>query len=78
LEKKKVTPFDSPVSIHVHSRRRKLIDLDNISYKACGDSLIAEGILHDDSAQFISAIRLSQEKISKDEWEETIITIEEI
>lgn len=78
MEKKQIIPFSSPVSIHIHSRRVREIDLDNISAKSTIDSFTIGGLLHDDSAQFVKAIRLSQEKISKDQWEETIITIEEV
>lgn len=64
-----------PVSIHVHSIRKRLADSDGISAKAVIDALISEGILPDDSPAYVEAVTFSQEK---GEVEQTIITISEV
>lgn len=78
LEQKEPTPFDSPVNIHVHSCRKRLIDADGISAKAAIDGLVHSGLLEDDSPQWVKEVSYSQEKAGKDEMEETIITIKEV
>ena len=69
--------FNSPVNIHVHSRRHRLCDPDGASVKAVLDQIVKSRILEDDSAEFIKEIRYSQEKISIQEPETTTITITE-
>lgn len=78
MAKKKDKGFDSPVSIHVHSRRFRLCDADGISAKAAIDGIIKAGILPDDSPEYVKEVRYTQEKIKKPEYEETIITLEEV
>ena len=63
------------VSIHIHSRRKRLVDPDGLSGKALIDGLVHADILPDDNAGIISSVTFSQEKIRKGEEEETIITI---
>jgi hypothetical protein len=72
---KKVTRLDSPCGLHIHSRRHRLADSDGISAKACIDGLVLAGLLEDDSPKYVKWVTYSQEKISKKEDEETIITI---
>lgn len=67
--------FDSPVSIRIHSKRKRLADSDGVSAKAAIDGLVHCGILQDDSPKFVKEVSYSQEQ---SEGEETIITIEEI
>lgn len=78
LVKEGVTPFDSPVSIHIHSKRKRLTDADSISAKAAIDGLVHAGLLQDDSPKFVQEVHYSQERTEKDEPEETILTIKEI
>lgn len=66
---------DTRASILVHSRRRRLTDPDGVSAKAAIDGLVKAGILIDDSPIYVKEVVYSQEKIKKEEEEETIITI---
>lgn len=65
--------FDTPVSIKVHSVRKRLADSDGISAKAVIDALVLGGLLKDDSPEFVKEVSYSQEK---GETEYTVITIE--
>ena len=47
LAKEEAKRFDAPVSIHVHSVRKRLTDADGISAKAAIDGLVHAGILKD-------------------------------
>lgn len=76
LEKKESQRFTSQVNIRIHSVRKRLCDPDGISAKAVIDGVVKAGILRDDSAEFVSEVRFTQEKAQGRE-EETIITIEE-
>jgi hypothetical protein len=76
--KKEVTPFDSPVSIHIHSKRKRLVDADAVSAKAAIDGLVHAGLLQDDSPEYVEEVSYSQEKVTGDEIEETIITVREL
>ena len=78
MVKEGVTAFDSPVSIHVHSKRARLTDADSVSAKAAIDGIVHAGLLQDDSPEFVQSVSYSQEKTEKGEPEETIITIKEI
>ena len=73
-----VTAFTSPVSIHLHSKRKRLVDADSVSAKAVIDGIVHAGLLQDDSPQFVAEVSYSQEKTAKDESEETIVTIQEL
>lgn len=73
LAKKKGTGLDKGLRIHVHSRLKKLGDVDGRSAKSVIDGLVVGGLLPDDSARFISEVRFTQEKWPEDE---TIITLE--
>ena len=73
-----VTPFSASVSIHIHSKRKRLVDADAVSAKAAIDGLVHAGLLQDDSPQFVEGVSYSQEKTEKGEPEETIITLQEI
>lgn len=65
--------FDTPVSIKVHSVRKRLTDSDGASFKAVLDALVLGGILKDDSPAFVKEVSYSQEK---GDTEYTVITIE--
>lgn len=78
LGKKKITRLDTPVNIFVHSKRYKNTDPDGISIKAVLDGIVLAGILPNDTAKEIKGIFYTQEKIPRNEQEETIITIKTI
>jgi hypothetical protein len=78
MAEKEITPFNSRVSIHVHSKRKRLVDADAVSAKAAIDGLVHAGLLQDDSPKYVEEVSYTQEKIQKGETEETIITIEEV
>lgn len=64
--------FDAPVSIHIHSVRRRLTDADGLCAKWVIDELVLSGLLVDDSPAYVKEVTYSQEK---GQPEETIITI---
>lgn len=70
--------INKPVVISVHSRRYRFADPDGISAKWAIDAIVKAGVLVDDSAKEVKEVRFSQEKISKEFEEDTIITIEEV
>jgi hypothetical protein len=72
-----LTPFAAPVNIHIHSKRKRLVDADSVSAKAVIDGVVHTGLLEDDSPQFVKEVSYSQEKIAKGEEETTVITITE-
>jgi Holliday junction resolvase RusA-like endonuclease len=72
LGEEKMQRLDTPVSIHVHSIRKRLTDADGVSAKATIDGLVHAGLLQDDSPEFVKEVSYSQEKGKE---EETIITI---
>jgi len=63
-------------SVHIESRRTRLLDPDNCTTKFLVDCLRHAGILPDDSAKYVSH-SVSQTKVKKGE-ECTVITVEEI
>ncbi len=71
---KEVERFTTRVDIHIHSKRKRLVDPDGISAKAVIDGLVLSGLLADDTPEEIRNVTYSQEK-AKDE--ETIITVTE-
>ena len=71
--------FNTPVRIHLHSRRHRLADtIEGCCYKYVIDGIVHAGLLQDDSSQEIVSATFTQEKISKEFEEDTIITIEEV
>lgn len=72
LAAKKGARFNTPVRIHIHSIRHRLVDPDGISAKAAIDGIVQAGVLEDDSAKFVTEVSYSQEKGTP---EKTIITI---
>lgn len=74
MAKEEITPFSSPVSIHIHSKRKRLVDIDGISAKAIIDGIVHSGLLIDDSPAHVKEVTYTQET-SQDE--ETIVTIVE-
>jgi len=75
LGSKKVERFDSPCRISIISRRHRLADADGVSCKYAVDGLVLCGILQDDAPEFVKEVSYSQEKITKGEIEETILTL---
>ena len=73
VAKKKDEGYDSCSRIHVHSVRKRLADADGISGKAAIDGLVQEGILRNDSPQYVNEVSYSQEKTKSDEY--TVIEI---
>lgn len=63
---------DKAVVLRIHSRRKRLADIDGICAKWAIDSLVSCGLLQDDSAEFVKAVEFSQEQ---GEPEQTIIEI---
>ena len=72
LGTKGIKRLTSPISIHVHSIRKRLTDPDGLSCKAVIDGLVRCGILKDDSPKYVKEVTYSQEK---GKVEKTIITI---
>ena len=64
--------INTPVSINVHSVRKRVGDVDGISAKAAIDGLITGGLLRDDSPRFVNRVSYTQEPGKE---EKTIITI---
>ena len=75
LEKSKAQGVDAQYRIHVHSKRKRCIDLDNIFFKYCIDQCVRSGLLPDDSYEYLKEINITQEKISSQDQEETLIFI---
>ena len=76
LGKEEYPTLVAPCRLHIHSKRRRLVDADGVSAKAAIDSLVLAGLLEDDGPSHIdTSISYSQEKVSKEEIEETIILI---
>jgi len=61
-----------PVSIHIHSVRKRLTDSDGLCAKWLIDELVLSGLLVDDSPTYVESVTFSQEK---GQPEETIITL---
>jgi hypothetical protein len=70
-------PLTGRVHIRITSRRRRLIDPDNVYAKATVDCLRRAGIIRDDSEADIS-LETRQEKVGSKEPEETVIEIYEL
>ncbi len=76
LGSKKVTRFNIPIHIHIHSIRRELADTDGISSKALLDGFVKANVLSNDTTKEIKSITYSQEQTNSDEktiveiWEE--------
>ena len=69
-------PITTPVYLVVHSVRKRLADLDNISTKATTDGLVTCGVLADDNPQIVvRSTECTQEKSAKGEPEKTIISV---
>ena len=69
--------FHTPVHIHVHSFRHRLVDTDGVSAKAVIDALVHSQVLSGDTPEQVAEISYSQTKIPTKEEEKTVITIEE-
>ena len=71
------TPLDTQrnLLLHIHNRRHRLADSDGVSAKAAIDGLVRCKILEDDRAENIGQVTQSQELITTDQPEETIIEI---
>ena len=70
--------LDRPCRIHVHSQRHRLTDAGGACDKYVIDAIVDAGLLKDDSPKEVKKVSSSQEKITKEFEEVTIITIEEV
>jgi Holliday junction resolvase RusA-like endonuclease len=75
-ESDKVEALAERVCIHIHQKRKRLVDVDNVYAKAVVDGLRCSGIIEDDAPKNVESVTFSQEK-SVDK-EETAITITEV
>ena len=78
VAEEEITPFDSRVSIHIHSKRKRLVDADAVSAKAAIDGIVHSGLLQDDSPKYVEEVSYTQEKTEKGQEEETFIIITEV
>ena len=65
----------APVSIHIHSIRKRSVDSDGISGKYAIDQLVNSRLLIDDSPAYVKEVTYSQEKGAP---EKTTITLTEV
>lgn len=72
MKKKSITIITEPITIHIHSIRKRATDADGVSAKAVIDGLVHAGLIIDDSLEYVKEVSYSQEKGKK---EETIIEI---
>ncbi len=75
LAAKEYPRLDRQVCIKVHHLRHTLLDHGNLNAKAAIDALRYGGLLRDDSPEYVESESHSQEKISREEEEKTIIEI---
>ena len=75
MEEKESPRLNSCYDLHVHSARKRLVDIDGISAKAAIDGLVNCGLLSDDSSKQIRSIKYTQEA-SKEE--STTLTFTEV
>ena len=73
MAEKKAPRFDRPVSIHIHSKRKRLTDADGACSKYLIDAIIDAGILRDDSPKEVKEVIHSQEKTKGPEVTEVTI-----
>ena len=74
-EQNAVEALASPVRIHLHQKRKRLVDIDNVYAKAVIDGIRSSGLIADDSPAHVKEVTYSQEKSVE---ESTIITVETI
>ena len=60
--------------VTIISRRKRLLDQDNLFVKATLDAIVRAGLIPDDSPRYLKALHVRQEKGKP----KTIITIEEV
>jgi hypothetical protein len=70
-----VEAISTRVSLHLHSKRYGEPDADGVSAKWAIDGIVIAGLLRDDKSKYVSAVTYSNEKISRNEKEVTIITL---
>lgn len=78
MEKKENKRCHPRYDLHVHSIRKRLVDIDGISAKAAIDGLVKAGLLSDDSAKEIREIKFTQEKCKDNEEEGTALMFIEV
>jgi len=63
LTKVKKEKFTVPVSIHMHARwkMKKVHDIDDLFGKAIVDQLVTDGILKDDSLEYVKSVTYTGE-----------------
>jgi hypothetical protein len=75
LPKGKGPAFDSPVSIHIHSFRCRLCDVDGVSGKALLDGLVHANVIADDSTKDVVEVLFKQTKIKNKSDEKVVVTV---
>ena len=63
LEETKVPSLDSPVYVFAYSFRKRLADIEGVSYKAAIDGLVKAGILRNDTTKDIESLTGTQVKL---------------
>ncbi len=76
LGKKEIKGFNRPVSIKIHSFRKRLTDSDGACSKYVLDAIVSAGILIDDSPEYVPESPKKTQGKAKEE--KTIVTIEEV
>jgi hypothetical protein len=67
--------FDSPVSIHIHSFRCRLCDVDGVSGKAVLDGLVHSNVIADDSTKEVREVTYAQTKVKNKSDEKVVVTV---
>ena len=75
VAKKESPRLDSSGRVHLRitGYRHRLCDPDGQSAKALVDSFVLANVLTDDSTKQIEGIEMRQEKVKKDQLEETVV-----
>ena len=73
LATQKAQGFDGPVSIRIHSKRKRLTDSDGACSKYLIDAIVDAGLLRDDSPKEVKEVTHSQEKTKGPEITEVTI-----
>jgi hypothetical protein len=75
IQASKGPAFDSPVSIHIHSFRCRLCDVDGVSGKAVLDGLVHANVIADDSTKEVVEVLFKQTKVKNKSDEKVVVTV---
>jgi hypothetical protein len=75
IPKGKSPAFDTPVSIHIHSFRCRLCDVDGVSGKAVLDGLVHANVIADDSTKEVVEVLFQQTKVKNKSDEKVVVTV---